>query len=133
MIRPANKNDYGFLTEMDKHIDANELIYAIERGRILIYETSEKNIAWLRYNLFWDNTPFCNMLYVLEPHRNNGIAKSLVTNWENEMKKQGRSIVMTSTQANENGQYFWRSAGYVDCGSFKTENDCEELILYKKI
>ena len=33
-----------------------------------MYE-DDKFVGWLRYNLFWDNTPFMNMLYLLDNER----------------------------------------------------------------
>lgn len=132
MIRYATESDYKYLTENDRHILPNELKYAIKRRRILIYDDGGQ-IAFARYNLFWDNTPFCNMLFVSKPHRNKGIGKSLVTFWENEMKQSGYNTVMTSTRSDEEGQLFWRKIGYTDCGSFKTDGEPTELLFYKRL
>ena len=35
-------------------------------------------IGWLRFNLFWDNIPFLNMLYFLEEYRRKGYGKQLL-------------------------------------------------------
>ena len=55
----------------------------------MVAEENDEFIGWLRFNLFWDNTPFMNMLFVLEPHRGKGIGRQLVTCWEREMRQHG--------------------------------------------
>ena len=47
----------------------------------------ESFIGWLRFNLFWDNIPFMNMLYFLEDYREKGYGSQLASFWEQEMKK----------------------------------------------
>ena len=75
-------------------------------------------IGLLRYNLFWDNTPFCTMLIIEEAYRGKGYGKYLMEYWEWEMKRQGYGMLLVSTQADENAQHFYRRLGYKDCGGF---------------
>lgn len=42
----------------------------------------------------------------------------LVEHWEADMKKKGYGMVLTSTQADEEAQHFYRKLGYKDCGGF---------------
>ena len=42
--------------------------------------------------------------------------------WENEMRKLGYKMVMTSTQVDEQAQHFYRKLGYVDRGSICLDN-----------
>ena len=62
-----------------------------------------------------------------------GVGSQLLTFWENEMKKQGYGILLTSTQANEKGQHFFRKHGYQDCGNLILPKESLELILYKEV
>jgi len=43
------------------------------------------------------------------------------------------SILLTSTQANEKGQHFFRKHGYQDCGNLILPKESLELILYKEV
>ena len=36
--------------------------------------------------------------------------------WESDMRAQGYTHVLTSTQSDESAQHFYRSLGYRDCG-----------------
>ena len=70
----------------------------------------------MRYNLFWDNTPFCTLLYISPAHQRTGCGRALMEFWESDMRAQGYTHVLTSTQSDESAQHFYRSLGYRDCG-----------------
>ena len=69
MIRYADERDFEAMKGYDKHISESELQNAICAKRILLLYEKGGFIGWLRYNLFWDEIPFMNMLYVLEEYR----------------------------------------------------------------
>ena len=73
-----------------------------------------------------------NMLYLLDNERGKGNDSRLVIFWENEMKK-NYEFVLTSTQSNEEAQFFYRKIGYVDSGALLLPNEPLEIILYKKL
>ena len=106
-----------------------------KRGYVLLED--EIPIGLLRYNLFWDNTPFCNMLFVDWNHQGKGYGKNLMEHWENDMKLQGYKMLLTSTQVDENAQHFYRKLGYKDCGGFvidlPEDSQPMELFLIKSI
>ncbi|MDE7041534.1 MAG: GNAT family N-acetyltransferase, partial [Oscillospiraceae bacterium] len=89
--------------------------------------------GWLRYNLFWDNLPFLNMLYLFEEYRGKGYGAQLVQYWEAEMAGAGHREVLTSTLSNERGQFFFRKRGYTDCGALLLPGEPLEIILRKEL
>lgn len=105
-IRRAEKSDVEILSEYDKHISKEEMESSISLGRVSIAEDSGVFIGWLRWNLFWDNTPFLNMLFLLYEYRNSGHGKEMLSHWEKQMKEKGYTLVMTSSLANEETQHF---------------------------
>jgi ribosomal protein S18 acetylase RimI-like enzyme len=133
VIRYAENNDYVWLQEHEEHISGKILKKKIEDKEIYIVEENMKIIGWLRYNLFWDNVPFMNMLYLLEGYRKQGIGTKLVNFWEADMKRNGYSIVLTSTQTNEEGQHFYRKTGYTEIGGLKFRDDPYEIIFQKTL
>jgi len=133
VIRYANERDFDILREYDKHIEASELNKSIAAKRVLIMHDNDNFIGWLRYNLFWDNIPFMNMLYFLDSYRRKGYGTQLVDFWEREMLNNQYKIVMTSTLSNEQAQFFYRKNGYIDCGSLLFPNEPLEIILFKSL
>ncbi len=133
MIRYADKNDFKLLSKYDKHICETELRNCIKEKRILIMFNDNIFVGWLRFNLFWDNIPFMNMLYILENYRGKGYGSQLVSFWEKEMLKSKYKMFLTSTQSNEQAQFFYRKIGYVDCGSLLLPAEPLEIILLKNL
>jgi ribosomal protein S18 acetylase RimI-like enzyme len=132
-IRYAEKNDFLWLTKHEKHISEKILKKKIENTELYVVENNGKLIGWLRYNLFWDNIPFINMLYFLEEYRRNGIGTKLVKYWENEMKQKGYKNVLTSTLSNEEAQHFYRKMGYKEIGGLKYFDEPYEIIFHKTL
>lgn len=133
MIKYANENDIEIISKYDKYISKEELANIIKLKRVIVMYEDDKFVGWLRYNLFWDNTPFMNMLYLLDNERGKGNGSRLVIFWENEMKQKNYEFVLTSTQSNEEAQFFYRKIGYVDSGALLFPNEPLEIILYKKL
>lgn len=131
MIRVATIEDIEIVEKYDRHISKQELENSIRLNRVYVAEEAGVFIGWLRYNLFWDNTPFMNMVYLLDENRGKGYGKQLVTYWEYEMKKQGYEVVMTSTASDEYAQHFYHKLGYETIGGFLLGADPYEVILAK--
>lgn len=133
MIRYADESDFETMKGCDKHISESELQNAIRAKRILLMYDNDCFIGWLRYNLFWDEIPFMNMLYVLEEYRAQGYGGRLLDFWEKEMADCGYEMVLTSTLSSEQAQFFYRKNGYVDCGSLLLPGEPLEIILRKEL
>ncbi|MCY9698312.1 GNAT family N-acetyltransferase [Paenibacillus alginolyticus] len=130
----ATDSDYEYIRESDHHILENLILPKIKKNEIYILRNQdESNIGWMRYGYFWDNTPFMNMIWVDEQYRGKGVGKQVVLLWEDQMKQNGFKLVMTSTQANEEAQHFYRNLGYRDAGCLLLENEPMEIILTKKL
>lgn len=132
-IRYADGGNFPLLHSHDRHICAEELRRSIEAKRVLVMLSGDRFAGWLRYNLFWDNTPFLNMLYFFEEYRGKGFGGQLVQFWEQEMLKAGYREVLTSTLSSEEGQFFFRKAGYTDCGALLLPDEPLEIILRKDL
>ena len=132
-VRPAAPDDLPVLTKYDRHISPQELENCVRLGRVYAAEEQGQFIGWLRYGLFWDNTPFMNLLYVLDGHRDRGFGRLLVEYWEAQMKRAGYEAVMTSTQSDEYAQHFYNHLGYAAVGGFLLPGEAYELILAKKL
>ena len=133
-IEAATASDYAYIKDRDKHLLEHLITPKIEQNEIYILRNAEGvNIGWMRYGYFWDNTPFMNMLWIDEDYRNRGFGQEVVLFWESEMKRQGRTLVMTSTMTNEGAQHFYRKLGYKDAGCLLLENEPLEILMIKAI
>ena len=117
-IRYLQQADKEFWYSLDKHLSEVEFENKVrdERGYVLLEEGN--SVGLLRYNLFWDNTPFCTLLFVDWNYQKKGYGRMLMQHWEEDMKRKGYGMVMTSTQVDEDAQHFYRKLGYKDCGGF---------------
>ncbi len=115
-IRYVQKEDRDFWLKLDGHLSETEFERKIrdKMGYVLIKNNIP--IGLLRYHLFWDNTPFCTMLFVEWEYQQNGYGRKLIEFWENDMKSLGYGMIMTSTQVDEDAQHFYRKMGYQDSG-----------------
>ena len=117
-IRYVQSGDKDFWYSLDKHLPEIEFEKKVRDKMGYILLEDNRPIGLLRYNLFWDNTPFCTLLFIDWERQKKGYGRLLMEHWENDMKSQGYGMIMTSTQVDENAQHFYRKLGYKDCGGF---------------
>ncbi len=132
VVRAAASADASFLIEHD-HVGPDVIAGRIQAGQILVAENDGVLVGWLRWNLFWDEIPFMNKLYVLEPHRGHGVGNALMDTWEKSARHDGHEVVMTSSQADESAQHLYRKRFYVDCGALVLPNQAAELVFRKAL
>lgn len=117
-IKYVTHGDREFRFTLDAHLSDEKFEAKVrdKRGYVLFRDGTP--IGLMRYDLFWDNAPFCTMIYVHDEYQGKGIGSQFIGHWENEMKSKGFGMVMTSTQADEQAQHFYRKLGYKDSGGF---------------
>lgn len=116
IIRYMQMSDQKFWYSLDKHLSQAEFANKVRSKQGYVLLENNKPIGLLRYNLFWDNTPFCTLLFIDFHFQGKGYGRKLVEYWENDMKSQGYGMVLTSTRVDEQAQHFYRKMGYKDCG-----------------
>jgi GNAT superfamily N-acetyltransferase len=121
-IRYVTEADKSFWFSLDRYLSESEFELKIRDKRGYVICDNNKPIGLMRYNLFWDNTPFLTLIYFTESYRGKGFGKQAMLYWENEMKGLGYTLVMTSTQVDEDSQHFYRKLGYVDKGGLFLDN-----------
>ncbi|MDX1358341.1 MAG: GNAT family N-acetyltransferase [Clostridia bacterium] len=133
-IRYAKITDLEKLDELDRHVPWENMKKCITDGRVIIATYNGEIIGWLRFGYLYDIYPFLNMLFIREKFRNMRIGTRLMDQWEVDMLEKGNRFVYTSTQEDENAQFFYRKRGYTDIGGFTPPGqDALELVLYKDL
>jgi GNAT superfamily N-acetyltransferase len=125
-IRYVSESDKLFWFSLDKYLSQNEFSLKVRDRRGYIICEHNKPVGIMRYNLFWDNTPFLTLIYFEESFRRKGFGRQAMLYWENEMRSLGYKLAMTSTQADEQAQHFYRKLGYVDRGCLILDNTPSE-------
>lgn len=133
LVRVVSDDDLGFLAEHDWHLRGDVLDASIRAGRILIVEDAGARSGWLRWNLFWDEIPFLNLLFILEPSRGHGLGTALMDAWEAALVDDRHPVAMTSTQADESAQHFYRKRGYIDTGTLLMPDQAAEVFFRKEL
>ncbi len=134
MTRFATEQDIEFLDQHDRHLSRCAIIDKIRRNEVYVVEHESETIGWARYNLFCDLVPFLTNINVLEKFRRRGFGRQLIRHWEEQMKARGFTFVLTSTQADEDAQFFYRKLGYSDSGSMLFPGQAAtEIVLSKRL
>lgn len=117
-IRYVQMEDEKFWYSLDRHLPREEFARKVtdKRGYVLLENGQPAGL--LRYNLFWDNTPFCTLLFIDWKYQKKGYGRMLMEHWEKDMKSRGFGMLLLSTQVDEDAQHFYRKIGYKDCGGF---------------
>jgi len=108
--------DKLFWYQLDKHLPEAEFENKVKTKKGYVLLENDSPAGLLRYNLFWDNVPFCTMLFIDEKVQSKGYGSMLMNYWEEDMKKQEYGMLLTSTRVDETAQHFYRKLGYKDCG-----------------
>lgn len=116
-IRCVAQADHDFWFSLDRHLSEDVFAQKTHDRMGYVLSNDEGPCGILRWFLFWDSIPFCSMLFIREDSQRKGYGRALMTHWEKTMKSMGHSLVMTSTQSDENAQHFYRALGYRDCGA----------------
>lgn len=120
-IRYVLPEDRQFWFSLDRHLPRQEFDRKVASKMGYVFLRDGQSVGLMRWQLFWDSIPFCTMLYFRQDCRGLGYGRHLMAHWEEEMKAQGHTMVLTSTQVDEQAQHFYRKLGYRDCGGLLME------------
>lgn len=130
----AKVNQLSYIQKYDRHITQDKLKFCIENQFVYVLKDKERVVGILRYNLFWQEIPFLDLLFIDPLYRGKCYGKEMMEYWENHMISSGYSEVMLSTQEDETAKDFYRKLGYQQVGSFLPLNqDVLELIFCKSL
>ena len=115
-MRYVCEEDRAFWFALDRQLSANEFMHKCRDKRGYIISDDGKPIGLMRYNLMWDIVPFLTLIHIDESCQRRGFGQQAMAHWENEMRELKHTMLMTSTQVNEEAQHFYRKLGYIEKG-----------------
>ncbi len=136
-IRYANDSDKDFWLNADNSIDELTFENKINNNMAYIFEERQRKIGILRYSLFEDHIPFCNLVCITESYRHEGCGRALMQYWEQEMRERGYIFTMVSSYIDEEIHLFYRKLGYREAGGVvipdKRNDDRMEVFMIKRL
>ena len=133
MLRRAREADFKFLRGIAEGPSDDALEAQIRDGGLRIFDAYGRAIGFLKFVVLWEQIPFVEAICLGEADRGQGFGSEMMRAWEGEMATKGFARVVTSTQANETAQVFWRKIGYTDCGTLELPGRPAEIFLEKLI
>jgi GNAT superfamily N-acetyltransferase len=133
MLRAAQDTDFAFLRDFSSEPRDDRLRAQIQDGRLRIIESAEGPLGFIKFYVLWEVLPFIEVIMIRNDCRGRGIGRAAVRAWEAEMSARAFQRAITSTQADETAQCFWRRVGYQDCGSLVLPGRPVELFMYRDI
>ena len=115
-LRHAFHSDRAVFEQIYPHMSGALFTDRIASGSAYLIEADGKAVGVMHHCMFWDGLPYLSLIYLLELYRRKGIGSFAMKAWEEEMRERGCAMVLTSTQADETAQHFYRKCGYTDCG-----------------
>ena len=131
-IRTAVPADLEQIRQYDCHIPLDKLADCINRGLVDVLVCNGKIVGILRWNLFWQDLPFVDLIFLDDALRGQGWGTKLVEHWERSMASRGHRHVLLSTQSDESARYFYEKLGYTCCGSFLPPEQKARELIYRK-
>ncbi len=132
-FRLAAEHDFEGVVKLDPHLSEQQLKMKLRSAEVLVACDGEQVVGVLRWNYFWDQIPFMNLLRIEESYRRRGLGKRLVTHWEDVLRQAGHASVMTSTLADESAQHFYRKLAYIDSGALLLPGEALEILFIKSL
>jgi len=116
-------NDLDFVTQ-DGHIPREVVAGKIGQDEVVVAEQDGKNVGYARVEFLWSTVPFIALIWVLAPHRRQGVGAAILAHLEGRFRAAGHEALFSSSQADEPEPQAWhRRMGFEDCGVIEGINE----------
>ena len=132
-VRYANRADADFAGQ-DGYIATDVLVRKIDAREVMIAESDDIPVGYLRIEYLWSRVPYIALIRVLPGHQRRGSGRALLAFLESELYEAGHSVLLSSSQADEPEPQEWhRHMGFVDCGRLQGINtDGIDEVFFRK-
>ena len=114
MIRHVRAEDRPFWLRLDRHLPEEGFARKVRDREGYVLEEDGQPAGLLRWNLFWDEIPFCTLLAVAEDRRGRGLGRRLFSLAAEEARRLGAEKLYISAMSAEESQAFYRAMGCVE-------------------
>ena len=115
-VRTAGERDLDVVSQ-DGGLPNLVLRRKVSDGDAFVALRGEEPVGYLRLEWLWSTLPYIEMIWVLEPHRRDGVGRALLTHAETYASGRGHAALYSSSQADEPEPQAWhRRMGFEECG-----------------
>jgi ribosomal protein S18 acetylase RimI-like enzyme len=130
-VRFARKDDLEFVSQ-DEYIPPAVVARKIDIYEVVIAETHNKPVGYLRLEYLWSMVPYISLITVDPANRQRGVGKALLSFVTDFLGSQGHDWLYSSSQADEPEPQAWhRHMGFQDCGIITGINDGVSEIFFR--
>jgi L-amino acid N-acyltransferase YncA len=137
-LRESGPDDVGAIQAIDCLFVATPtptevLENAIADGRVVVAESGENVVGYVRWDEFWDTIPLCVMIRTKPEHQRRGVGRRLYERIEARFRQRGRTFWLSSTdETNRDSQQFHESYNFRPIGALAELGQDVLEIFYRK-
>ena len=122
-VRLATMDDLDFVAQ-DGHIPSEVVAGKIGRDEVVVAERDGESVGYARIEFLWSVVPYIALIWILEPHRRQGVGTAILEHLEERFRASGHEALFSSSQADEPEPQAWhRRMGFEDCGVIERINE----------
>ena len=116
-IKFASNEDKQLILKHEDYLKEKRLSQILENNEIILAYDKERNIGYLRYQLFWTKLPYLTLIIVDKEYRKKGVGRSLLLFLEKHLRSLGFNRLLSSSTANESDPQAWhKKVGFKEVG-----------------
>lgn len=131
-VRHADMGDLGFVSQ-DGYVPPERIARKIDADEVFVAEEDRRPVGYARIKLLWSKVPYLALVRVLPGARGRGVGRALLRTIEEELRRAGHDLLLSSSQADEPEPQAWhRRMGFTDSGRIEGINDGVDEIFFRK-
>jgi GNAT superfamily N-acetyltransferase len=117
-IARASQADVDWLVRHDPHVSEAWIRRCVAHGEYFVAQDADGYRGFLRFSRFWGRIPYMEMIRVPPAYQRCGVGTSLFLAWQEAMRGEGATLLMTSSEDDEPEPQSWhRRNGFADAGA----------------
>ena len=122
-VRLATMDDLDFVAQ-DGHIPGEVVAEKVGRDEVVVAERDGERVGYARIEFLWSVVPYIALIWILEPHRRQGVGTAILGHLEERFRAGGHEALFSSSQADEPEPQAWhRRMGFEECGVIEGINE----------
>ncbi len=98
--------------------------HALQHRAVILAECEKDVVGYLRLEYLWSKLPYIALVWVREGDRRQGVGRSMLQFLEEELRRNGHKLLLSSSQVNEPSPQAWhRAVGFKECGALSGINE----------